>query len=130
MDDLTHIMTRSSYGCLVCVYEALLMVIGQMLYTLGWSSRRVRDVCGDDAGPFVLDQCHIGLFSLLLLLLLLLLLISVFLHPSVITAHAQSSSFCRRYSQRNNTVKRVGKWRTGRLFSLSRCLSFMCCVMH
>lgn len=39
---------------------ALLLVIGQLLYTFGWSSRRVRDVCGDDAGPFVLDHCHIG----------------------------------------------------------------------
>ena len=52
----------------------------------------MRDVCGHDAGPFVLDHCHIGLFSLLpllpLLLLLLLLLISVFLHPSAIAAYA------------------------------------------
>jgi len=73
------------------VSVALLLVIGQLLYTLGWSSRRVRDVCGHDAGPFVLDHCHIGLFSLLPLLpllLLLLLLISVFLHPSAIAAYA------------------------------------------
>ena len=56
----------------VCLFAALLLVIGQLLYTLGWSSRRVRDLCGDYSGPFMLDQCHIGLFSLLLMLLLLL----------------------------------------------------------
>jgi len=34
---------------------------------------RVRDLCGDYSGPFMLDQCHIGLFTLLLLLSLLFL---------------------------------------------------------
>ena len=48
------------YVCL-SVHIALLLVIGQLLYTLGWRSRRVRDLCGDDAGPFVLHHCHIGL---------------------------------------------------------------------
>ena len=50
----------------VRVSAALLLVIGQLLYTLGWSSRRVRHLCGDNAGPFVLDHCHIGLLSLLI----------------------------------------------------------------
>jgi len=37
----------------------------------------VRDLCGDYSGPFMLDQCHIGLFSLLLLLLMFVLMISI-----------------------------------------------------
>ena len=52
----------------VCLFVgvALLLVIGQLLHTLGWSSRRVHDLCGRDSGPFVLDQCHIGLLTILL----------------------------------------------------------------
>jgi len=79
----------------VCLSAALLLVIGQLLYTLGWSSQRVRDVCGDYAGPFMLDQCHIGLFFLLLLMLLLmlfLLLICLF-YLSPITASLATFSY-------------------------------------
>lgn len=51
------------------LYAALVLVIGQLLYTVGWTSRRVRDVCGDHAGPFVLDQCHIGQYQVDIILL-------------------------------------------------------------
>lgn len=36
-------------------------MIGQVLYPAGWSAGRVKDLCGDKAGPFLIDGCHIGM---------------------------------------------------------------------
>ena len=41
--------------------SALFIVVGQVLYPAGWSAKRVKDLCGDKAGPFLIDRCHIGM---------------------------------------------------------------------
>jgi len=38
----------------------LFLVIAQILYPIGWGAGRVRNLCGDNAGPFLIDQCRLG----------------------------------------------------------------------
>lgn len=40
--------------------SALFLVLGLVLYPVGWSSQAVKELCGDYTGPFSLDQCQIG----------------------------------------------------------------------
>ena len=36
------------------------MVVGQVLYPVGWASRMVINLCGRNAGAFLIDDCQIG----------------------------------------------------------------------
>ena len=34
--------------------------MGLILYPLGWGSKRVKDLCGDHAAAFLIDDCQLG----------------------------------------------------------------------
>lgn len=38
----------------------LFSVIGLVVYPVGWGTKRVRDLCGEYADPYVIDSCSIG----------------------------------------------------------------------
>lgn len=38
-------------------------MIGLVVYPVGWGTKRVRDLCGEYADPYVIDSCSIGEFS-------------------------------------------------------------------
>lgn len=43
--------------------SGLFSVIGLVVYPVGWGTKRVRDLCGEYADPYVIDSCSIGEFS-------------------------------------------------------------------
>jgi len=44
----------------VQMFAAVLFSIGLLAYPAGWSSRRIRDLCGEEADAFVLGNCQFG----------------------------------------------------------------------
>lgn len=42
--------------------SGLFSVIGLVVYPVGWGTKRVRDLCGEYADPYVIDSCSIGEF--------------------------------------------------------------------
>lgn len=38
----------------------LFSVVGLVVYPVGWGTKRVRDLCGEYADPYVIDSCTIG----------------------------------------------------------------------
>lgn len=42
------------------LFLGLFLVVGQILYPIGWGSQRVRNMCGENAGPFLIDECQLG----------------------------------------------------------------------
>ncbi|KAK3095570.1 hypothetical protein FSP39_016186 [Pinctada imbricata] len=38
----------------------LLCVIGLVVYPVGWGTKRVRDLCGEYADPFIIGRCSLG----------------------------------------------------------------------
>jgi len=45
---------------LVQAIAGLFMIVGLILYPLGWGSERVKNICGDYSGPFLIDDCQLG----------------------------------------------------------------------
>jgi hypothetical protein len=43
-----------------CCVTGLLSVIALVIYPTGWGTKRVRDLCGEYAEPYVIDSCTIG----------------------------------------------------------------------
>lgn len=43
--------------------SGLFSVIGLVVYPVGWGTKRVRDLCGEYADPYVIDSCSIGEFD-------------------------------------------------------------------
>ena len=41
-------------------FPGLFSVIALVVYPVGWSTKRVKDLCGEYAEPFVIDSCSIG----------------------------------------------------------------------
>lgn len=44
------------------IVSGLFSVIGLVVYPVGWGTKRVRDLCGEYADPYVIDSCSIGEF--------------------------------------------------------------------
>ena len=67
---MLYVSVFSSYLYSICVFiislfhlfAGLFLIVAMMLYPAGWGSRRVQQLCGSAAAPYILDECSLGLF--------------------------------------------------------------------